>query len=295
MRAGARALHVAQPAFTRGIRSLEVELGVALFRRVGRGVVPTEIGLHTATIARRAILAFEEIEQLAGAASLALCTTSTQLREIGSLVLPDLYRQGRSTVELTTVDSADAVALYVLEGRADLGLCDLPVDGELAAIPLGWQEIVLICPPSMNLPDPFPGTELGSVPLVTHEKGSWRRSALDHSLAAIDDAPNVAFATDQHELFTPLVVAGVGATFSYGRTAEAAVAQGAKIVHIDPNVVRLVGIVHRPGALSRSAKRFVSLARSHARALLGPLEGSDHPGFAEVGGTKAPPRANDPL
>lgn len=44
VRAGARELGIAQPAVTRSIQELERELGVPLFERRARGVVPTAIG-----------------------------------------------------------------------------------------------------------------------------------------------------------------------------------------------------------------------------------------------------------
>src|SRR5262249_45786439 len=37
--------HVSQPAISKQVRLLEQELGVALFHRVGRRVLPTEAGL----------------------------------------------------------------------------------------------------------------------------------------------------------------------------------------------------------------------------------------------------------
>jgi DNA-binding transcriptional LysR family regulator len=42
--AAARALHLSQPALSRQIRDLEAELGIALFDRVGRRIVPTIAG-----------------------------------------------------------------------------------------------------------------------------------------------------------------------------------------------------------------------------------------------------------
>ena len=42
--AAAEALHLAQPSVSEQVRRLEDELGVQLFRRVGRGLVPTEAG-----------------------------------------------------------------------------------------------------------------------------------------------------------------------------------------------------------------------------------------------------------
>ena len=48
-------LHLVQPAITRQIRSLERELGVALFERTRHGMRPTAAGLSLAERARRAL------------------------------------------------------------------------------------------------------------------------------------------------------------------------------------------------------------------------------------------------
>src|SRR4051812_49948020 len=42
--AAAQALHLAQPSLSEQVRRLEAELGIKLFERVGRGLVPTEAG-----------------------------------------------------------------------------------------------------------------------------------------------------------------------------------------------------------------------------------------------------------
>ena len=42
--AAAESLHLAQPSVSEQVRRLEAELGVALFQRVGRGLVLTEAG-----------------------------------------------------------------------------------------------------------------------------------------------------------------------------------------------------------------------------------------------------------
>jgi len=42
--AAAESLHLAQPSLSEQVRRLEAELGVALFQRVGRGLVLTEAG-----------------------------------------------------------------------------------------------------------------------------------------------------------------------------------------------------------------------------------------------------------
>ncbi|MCP1167814.1 LysR family transcriptional regulator [Limimaricola litoreus] len=61
--AAADHLRLAQPALSRQVRALEEELSVALLRRHGRGVMPTEEGLR---LARRAKAILEDIEDMAG-------------------------------------------------------------------------------------------------------------------------------------------------------------------------------------------------------------------------------------
>ena len=48
----AQSLDMAQPALSRQVRALELELREALFTRTGRGVVPTDAGLYTVTLVR---------------------------------------------------------------------------------------------------------------------------------------------------------------------------------------------------------------------------------------------------
>src|SRR6476469_2264512 len=56
----AKALHLAQPSLSEQIRRLEGELGVPLFLRVGKGVVPTEAGRALLPHAERALAEVEE-------------------------------------------------------------------------------------------------------------------------------------------------------------------------------------------------------------------------------------------
>jgi LysR family transcriptional regulator of abg operon len=70
IRSAARELHVSQPALTRSIRQLEIELEVKLLERTARGVVPTPAG--RAFVARSRVIhnelgrAREELAQIAG-------------------------------------------------------------------------------------------------------------------------------------------------------------------------------------------------------------------------------------
>lgn len=60
--AAADQLNIAQPALSRQVKALEEELNVALLRRHGRGVMPTEEGIR---LARRAKTILEDMQDLA--------------------------------------------------------------------------------------------------------------------------------------------------------------------------------------------------------------------------------------
>ncbi|QCO57745.1 LysR family transcriptional regulator (plasmid) [Pseudorhodobacter turbinis] len=60
--AAADHLNIAQPALSRQVKALEEELNVALLRRHGRGVMPTEEGIR---LARRAKTILEDMQDLA--------------------------------------------------------------------------------------------------------------------------------------------------------------------------------------------------------------------------------------
>ena len=70
VRAAAREIGIAQPAMTRSIQELERELGVALFERRSRGIVPTAIGeafiRRARSVDNELLRARDEVAQLRG-------------------------------------------------------------------------------------------------------------------------------------------------------------------------------------------------------------------------------------
>jgi len=128
IRAAARGLGVSQPALTKSIRQLEVELGATLVTRSVRGARATEFG--RAFLARaRAVTADlrrarEEIAQLRGAreGSLTIGSAPGPALDLLPRVLPTLRAHWReATIRIMDVSPADVLPA-LREGLADLAL-----------------------------------------------------------------------------------------------------------------------------------------------------------------------------
>jgi DNA-binding transcriptional LysR family regulator len=264
MTRAAAAMQVSQPALTRSVRALEQELGVPLMERVGRGVRLTPAGRECVESARRVLSELTAIESLGTIAACRIATTETQGSELCAPAASRVVAGGDVPVVLTTADSAAEVVRLVSGGRADVGVCDLPVASSVRTTVLGWQEVLLLCPAKWDLKDPLPQQELGSIPLVVPAAGSRRRDEFDRGLGASGIRPAAVVETDRLEHGVPLVVAGVAATFTYRRAAAASISERVRVVRLDPPVRRQVGYIRRPGRQSESAQRFVRALRAEA-------------------------------
>jgi DNA-binding transcriptional LysR family regulator len=65
-RQAAEALHTSQPALSQHVRELEAELGVRLFDRLSRGVVPTEAGRLLEERAKRVFATLTDVREVLG-------------------------------------------------------------------------------------------------------------------------------------------------------------------------------------------------------------------------------------
>lgn len=272
--AAAASIPVSQPALSQGIRSLELELGIELFHRVGRGVVLSPAGRAFVPPARQlqavhaaVVGAVAAVADLDGGTldlvSLPTLTASPLADLIGRL------RSAHPNVSVRVHEhegaALDAAAL-VRDGTCELGLVELP-DGPaphgLVAVPLGEQDLLAVCPPGTPLPRRSKLTiaELARLPLAATPAGTSSRRILDEAFASAGlEQPSIAVESTHRELLAPLVLSGAAAALLPAPMAADAAERGAEVRPLDPPLRRTIGLVHRRGVLSPAAEVFVSLA-----------------------------------
>lgn len=262
-------VHVTQPSLSQGIRSLERELGVDLFRRVGRRAVLSAAGEAFVGPARRAL------RDAANARAAALAVRGLAAGHLDIATLPTLsveplagwigaFRLAHPGIDLRVVEPEDAPAIhrFVRDGQCEIGLAELPAPADLDAVPLGDQAIVAVAPTSLGLPrsGDVPLARLAEFPIVTTPVGTSTRDLIDAAFAQVGLRARVAVETSNREALLPLVAAGAGVTFLPSPLAERAQLDGLRVLRPEPAIRRTIGLVHRRGPLSPAAEAFLRTA-----------------------------------
>ena len=142
-----------QPTISNQLRKLEETLGVSLFERSNRQVVPTEAGALIVALARRMMADAQEIRETAKAAQDPL---SGRLRigaipTVAAYLLPTLVPALRSAyprLELTLAEEkTSALTTSLVDGMLDVAILALPLAGEgLETRTLFTDEFLLAVP-----------------------------------------------------------------------------------------------------------------------------------------------------
>ena len=217
----ALALDVAQPALSRQVRLLEVELRQNLLQRHGRGAVPTEAGQvlleHARGILHQVGRARDELARLRGGLTgrVAVGLPPSVAR---ALAVPLVRAFGRQLPE-AHLSIAEALSTNMQEqvasGRLDIAVLynARPVPG-LEIAPLAMDELVLVQSARAPRHAP-PGTpiglpELARLPLVIPSRPNAIRMHVEHQLAALGVQPQVALEIDGVAAILDLVADGAG-------------------------------------------------------------------------------------
>ncbi len=139
----AEACFVSQPTLSGQLKKLEEELGVVLFERSARSVVPTPVGEEIVAQARRVLDEVADIESLARAAQdpLAGPLHVGAIHTISPYVMPEVMapirREFPQMQLILHEDVTNNLTRQLLEHRLDAALLATPVEApELQALPL---------------------------------------------------------------------------------------------------------------------------------------------------------------
>ena len=288
----AQALDVAQPALSRQVRLLEVELRQNLLVRNGRGANPTEAGnlllAHARGILHQVERAREELGRvrgaLAGRVAIGLPPSLSRV-----LAVP-LMRAFRQQLPQASVSICEGLSVNMQEwlatGRLDIAvLYNAQPAAELDVSPLLEEDLVLVQARPAGLPqDPPPGpvslSEIAPLPLVIPSRPNAIRMQVEAALAHIGLRPTVALEIDGVAAILDLVADGAGAALLSRNAVSSSIRPSAfqvRAIVAPPLRTRLSLAVsaQRPATLTQQAT--LDLLRRTALAVLKPdATGEDH-------------------
>lgn len=220
----AEAEHVAQPSISKQIRLLERELGVPLFHRIGRRVVPTDAALQLTDCAERVLgdladTAAALAEPGGGPQHLAICATETVTNHLLPKALAKVMAaQPALRVSVEMLGADDAVA-RLLADRADLAIVPLPVvDSRLEVEPLLAEEILLALPaghPLVEMEAPVPlAVALTDPRLLLPMRGHGLRATIEEAAASHGVELRGRLELRSQQALLAMVAAGTGLAFA---------------------------------------------------------------------------------
>lgn len=266
--AAAEAEYVAQPSVSKQLRALERELGVPLFHRVGRKVVPTDAAVALADCADRV---FDEIAATLAAVSgpdsalggsLRMCATETVTDNLLPPALAELrLRYPRCHILVEMLGTDDAIE-RILADEFDLAIVVLPLfDSRLEVQPLLTEEILLAVGPDhrwaregrVALRD-----ALAEPNLLLSMPGLGLRAMVDEAARDAGIELQTTFEIRSQQAILALVASGGGIALSPRMSVEGR--DDVVALELDPPLQREVGWIRRKGRhLPRIAEELLDL------------------------------------
>jgi len=244
-----RLLGVTQPAISRQVRSLEVELRQSLLLRNGRGAVPTEAGKRLLAHARGILQQVErarlEIDDVKGApvGHVVIGLPPTLARVLTAPIVRD-FRQRFPKANVSIVEGLSAtIQEWVQVGRADIGLVYNPAPmPAIELAPLFEEELCLIGPRSAKREAAtVTMRELPRYPLIMPARPNAIRTLVESRLAQKGLRPHVTLEVDAIGAIVDLVAEGLG----YAILSRRALPEGAATGALTRRKLRPVSLVRR--------------------------------------------------
>ena len=266
----ALALNIAQPALSRQVRLLEVELHQNLLTRNGRGAVPTEAGqlllAHGRGILHQVERAREELGRvrgsLAGRVAVGLPTSLARM-----LTVP-LTRAFRQQMPDATISISEGLSVAMQEslvnGRLDIAVIYNAQPGfETEITPLLEENLLLVQarPPGLQeepAPGPISLKDVSALSLVIPSRPNAIRMHVESEMANIGCRLKIALEIDGVSAILDLVADGAGSAILSRNAVESSVRPSAYTVRAIANPalctkVSLATSSQRPTTLTQQA------------------------------------------
>ncbi len=218
----AQQLGMAQPALSRLVRALELELRQSLLIRNGRGAVPSEAGKrllgHARGILHQVARAHEDLHQLrdghTGSVALGL---PPSVARVLTVPITRAFRTQMPGVQLTIrEDLSLALQEGLLQGRLDVALLyQAPSSEDVMATALLDEALVLVQARPAGLaedppPGPISGPALAQLPLIIPSRPNAIRMKVESELMALGLEAHIAMEIDGVAAILDLVAEGAG-------------------------------------------------------------------------------------
>ena len=279
------ALNVAQPALSRQIRLLEVELRQNLLKRNGRGASPTEAGQllleHGRGILHQVERAHEELARarsgLSGKVALGL---PPSVARVLTVPLTRAFREKMPDAHLSISEGLTAAMQEsLLNGRLDIALLYNPkATAGLEISHLVQEELWLVQARRSALqedppPPPIALKEVAKLPLVIPSRPNAIRMHVESEMAGNGSRPKIALEIDGVTSILELVADGAGAAILSRNAVTRSINPSAFSTQpiSEPRMsIQLCSVVSslRPSTLTQQAT--LSLIREIAQKLLEP-------------------------
>jgi LysR family nitrogen assimilation transcriptional regulator len=219
----ALALDVAQPALSRQVRLLEVELRQNLLIRNGRGATPTEAGKllmeHGRGILHQVERAREELGRVRGAlAGRVAIGLPPSLSRVLAVPLTRAFREQLPEASLSITEGlSTSMQEWLVTGRLDIAvLYNAQPSPDIEITPLQDEELLLVEPRAPGLaeeppPPAVPLAEVAALPLVIPSRPNAIRMYVEGEMAAVGVRLTVALEIDGVSAILDLVADGAGA------------------------------------------------------------------------------------
>ena len=285
-------LHVAQPALSQQLATLEAEAGQKLLVRTKRGVTPTEAGKvlyrHAQLILRQCDQARVDMraagDDLSGAVSVGLAPgTAAALLALPLLRTMRLRHPG--IVPYLNETYGTTLSELVMNGRMDLAVLyggTTSVHG-LQFLPLLREPLYLVGPAGVvpsdpaPFPDPMPLRLVDGMPLYLPRPYNVVRRLVDDACAGIGLVPRVVAEIESASTLAEVIAAGLGATILPDSMARAVTATTAarRVRIVEPTIEAPLALcqsdhlpLSEPAQAARTA--LLDLVRAWPQHLLGP-------------------------